>query len=142
MKKIIPLVLLFLLPIFVFAQETKTATTETKGTPAPITSVAEPTAPYDKKMLRLSEVLGSIHYLRALCGAKEGSKWRDVMSNLLVAEKPGPKRKALLIGRFNRGFSAYNRTYGSCTGSALLAAKGYMEEGAKLSAYIAGRYGR
>ena len=26
--------------------------------------------PYDDKLLRLSEILGAVHYLRELCGAK------------------------------------------------------------------------
>ena len=32
--------------------------------------------PYDDKLLRLSEILGAIHYLRELCGAREGQTWR------------------------------------------------------------------
>lgn len=99
-------------------------------------------APYDVKLLRLSEVLGSIHYLRALCGAKEGTKWRDQMSAIIKAEKPKAKRKQRLIARFNRGYQAFNHTYTACTSSALLAAKRYMKEGVLLSSQITSRYGR
>jgi uncharacterized protein (TIGR02301 family) len=35
------------------------------------------TRPYDEKLLRLSEILGAVHYLRELCGANEGQSWRD-----------------------------------------------------------------
>ena len=68
-----------------------------------IGALPEPAAPYDDKLLRLAEVLGSIHYLRSLCEAGEGNKWRETMASLLVAEKPGPKRKNRLIAGFNRG---------------------------------------
>lgn len=102
----------------------------------------EPLAPYDPQLLRLSEVLGSVHYLRALCGANEGNKWRDVMQKLVIAEEPGPIRRARLVSSFNRGYRAFDGTYGSCTPSALLAVERYMKEGALLSSKITARYGR
>jgi len=132
-------VLVFGLTGSVWAQETAP---EAEGASPPVVQGIEPVAPYDDKLLRLSEVLGSIHYLRALCGAKEGSKWRDVMLKLIVTEEPGPKRKARLIARFNRGYRAFDGTYGACTDSALVAARRYVAEGANLSAQITGRYGR
>ena len=105
-------------------------------------TTGEPVAPYDDKLLRLSEILGSVHYLRALCGAKEDNKWRDTMSAILAAEQPGPNRRARLIAHFNRGYRTFNRSYSTCTASALLASERYMKEGAELSKQITQRYGR
>jgi len=102
----------------------------------------EPAAPYDSKMLRLAEVLGSIHYLRNLCEAGEGNKWREIMSSLLVSEKPGPKRRERLVARFNRGYRAFNDTYGVCTASAAAAGERYRKEGSDLAGQITRRYGR
>ena len=119
----------------------QTATSdETK--PAPRANVAEPVAPDDDKLLRLSEILGSIHYLRTLCGANEGNKWRDTMSDILAAEAPGPNRRARLVAHFNRGYRSFNTSYSTCTASALLASERYMAEGAELSKQITQRYGR
>ena len=119
----------------------QTATSnETK--PAPRANVAEPVAPYDDKLLRLAEILGSVHYLRTLCGANEGNKWRTSMSQILATENPGPKRRARLVAHFNRGYRSFSGTYSTCTGSAVLAAERYMEEGASLSRQITQRYGR
>jgi len=110
---------------------------------APIApTVRETAAPYDEKLMRLAEVLGSVHYLRALCKSGEGTKWRDTMAALLEAEKPTPKRKARLIARFNRGYRAFDQTYNTCTRSAILAANRYTKEGAELSVQITTRYGR
>ena len=39
-------------------------------------------APFDGDLQRLAEILGSLHYLRGLCGANEGTKWRDQMQAL------------------------------------------------------------
>ncbi|MEE9314919.1 MAG: TIGR02301 family protein [Rhizobiaceae bacterium] len=139
MLRTLTLLVFILLPLSATAQEAKK---DEKEKPPAVAATVESKAPYDVKMLRLSEVLGSIHYLRALCGAEEESKWRDVMSKLLAAEKPGPNRKARLIARFNRGYHAFDSTYSSCTASALLASERYTEEGALLANQIARRYGR
>lgn len=109
---------------------------------SPPTVNSEPIAPYDDKLLRLSEILGAVHYLRTLCGAKEGNKWRDTMSAILQAEEPGPNRKARLIANFNRGYRTFFGSYSTCTASALLAIERYMQEGASLSKQITNRYGR
>ena len=110
--------------------------------PATEFSGVEPIAPYDDKLLRLAEVLGSVHYLRNLCGANEPEQWRDIMSKLIDAEKPGPQRKARLIARFNRGYRAFDESYTTCTQSAIIASERYMKEGAELAGQITARYGR
>ena len=33
-------------------------------------------APFDGNLQRLAEILGALHYLRNICGANEGLKWR------------------------------------------------------------------
>lgn len=114
----------------------------TNPAPTSRSTTGEPVAPYDDKLLRLSEILGSVHYLRTLCGAKEDNKWRDTMSAILAAEQPGPNRRARLIAHFNRGYRTFSGSYSTCTASALLASERYMEEGATLSKQITQRYGR
>ena len=99
-------------------------------------------APYDEKLMRLSEVLGSIHYLRELCNANEGQVWRTKMAALIDAEQPQPARKQQMIARFNRGYGSFNQTYRTCTQSALLAINRYMKEGVLLASQINSRYGR
>src|SRR5262245_50466375 len=78
------------------------------GAPA---TAAEVTAPFDAGLARLSEILGSLHYLRGLCGANEGAKWRAEMQALLDAEAPSGQRRAQFIAHFNRGYRAYLQTY-------------------------------
>src|SRR5262245_65745282 len=68
---------------------------------APATA-AEVVAPFDAGLARLSEILGSLHYLRGLCGANEGAKWRAEMQALLDAEAPSGQRRAQFIAHFNR----------------------------------------
>ena len=97
---------------------------------------------YDEQMMRLAEILGALHYLRELCGAKEEQLWRDEMKNLLVKEEPTPERRALLIARFNRGFRGFNETYRECTDAAIEANNRYIRQGTRLANEIPSRYGR
>ncbi|MFQ5625480.1 MAG: TIGR02301 family protein [Methyloligellaceae bacterium] len=89
--------------------------------------------PYDDKLLRLSEILGAIHYLRELCGAHEGQVWRDQMKKLIDSEGTTAIRRAKLVKGFNKGYRGYRRTYRSCTEPAKLAVDRFMEEGVALS---------
>src|SRR5689334_18957693 len=43
----------------------------------------QPAAPYDADLQRLAEILGALQYLRTICNAKEGQKWRDQMQALI-----------------------------------------------------------
>jgi uncharacterized protein (TIGR02301 family) len=108
------------------------------------TVVASPAAavdaPFDASLMRLSEVLGSLHFLRNLCGEK-GDRWRGEMEKLLEAEKPEPARRAKFIASFNRGYRSFEGTYANCTASATEAISRYMKEGETLTRDIALRYG-
>ena len=97
---------------------------------------------YDSQMMRLSEILGALHYLRELCGADEGSKWRDQMKNLIAQEEPTDERKAQMIAHFNRGFRGFQETYRECTDAAIKANDRYVSEGVKIAGEIPTRYGR
>src|SRR5205809_5360006 len=43
-------------------------------------------APFDGDLQRLAEILGTLHYLRGICGSNEGAKWRNQMQALIDAE--------------------------------------------------------
>lgn len=97
-------------------------------------------APFEPGLLRLAEVLGSLHFLRNLCG-ETGTQWRGEMEKLLQAENPSPERRARFIASFNRGYRSFEGAYTACTASATEAIKRYMSEGEALSRDIASRYG-
>jgi uncharacterized protein (TIGR02301 family) len=97
-------------------------------------------APFEQPLMRLAEVLGSLHYLRNLCG-EAGNQWRDEMEQLLASENPGAERRARFIASFNRGYRSFDGVYVSCTASATEAISRYMKEGEALTRDIATRYG-
>ncbi len=98
-------------------------------------------APFDGDLQRLAEILGSLQYLRTICGAKEGQKWRNEMQALIDAEAPSGERRQLIIARFNRGYRGFEQTYRTCTPAADLAIRRYLDEGAKIAREITARYG-
>jgi len=97
-------------------------------------------APFDYDLQRLAEILGALHYLRAVCNANEGQKWRDEMQGLIDAEVPDGDRRRKIIASFNRGYRGFQQTYRTCTPAADLAIRRYLEEGSKISREITARY--
>lgn len=114
------------------------------GVPARAQSAAPgqetPAAPYDADLQRLAEILGSLQYLRTVCGANEGQKWRSEMQALIDAEAPSGERRRQIVARFNRGYRGFEQTYRTCTPAADLAIRRYLEEGAKIAREITARY--
>jgi uncharacterized protein (TIGR02301 family) len=101
---------------------------------APVPAAAQAdTKPYDEKLMRLSEILGAVHYLRELCGGNDGQAWRDRMRELMDAEGSSALRRARLSRSFNNGYRSYSRTYNSCTASAQTAINRFLAEGVEIA---------
>ena len=101
-----------------------------------------PPPPYEARLLRLAEILGSVQYLRNLCGSEEENGWRDSMQALLNSETAGEAdRRQQLTAGYNRGFRAFASVYTTCTEAAVVAEERYRHEGATLVAEIVSRYG-
>ncbi len=93
--------------------------------------------PYDDKLMRLAEILGSLHYLRELCGANEGQLWRQQMMDIVESEGTTAVRRARLINSFNDGYRGFRRTYRTCTDSANVAINRFLDEGTKIALALA-----
>ena len=101
---------------------------------------AQETAPFDGDLARLAEIMGALHYLRAVCGANEGQKWRNELQALIDAEAPNGERRRKIVAGFNRGYRGFQQTYRTCTPAADLAIRRYLDEGAKIAREITARY--
>lgn len=98
--------------------------------------------PYEQRLIRLAEILGSVHYLRNLCLAKPEGTWRQSMQALIDRETAGePKRREHMTAAFNRGYRTFASVYTACTESATLAEERYRAEGATLASEIVARFG-
>jgi uncharacterized protein (TIGR02301 family) len=97
-------------------------------------------APFDPSLQRLAEILGALHYLRAVCGAKEGAKWRNEMQALIDAEAPSGERRRKIVASFNRGYQGFQQAYRTCTPAADIAIRRYLDEGARIARDITARY--
>ncbi len=97
-------------------------------------------APFDGDLQRLAEILGTLHYLRGICGTNEGGKWRNEMQALVDAETPTGDRRTRMIASFNRGYNGFQQTYRTCTPAALVAIRRYIDEGSRISKDLTARY--
>jgi uncharacterized protein (TIGR02301 family) len=97
-------------------------------------------APFDPSLHRLAEILGALHYLRGICGANEGQKWRIEMQAIIDAEAPTGDRRARMIANFNRGYRGFQQSYRTCTPAADLVIRRYLEEGSKIAREMTARY--
>ncbi len=107
---------------------------------APARAAEGGTVPFETELRRLSEILGALHYLRGVCGANEGQKWRNEMKALVDAEAPSGNRRAQMVTSFNRGYRVYQQSYRTCTPAAEVAIQRYLEEGSKLAREVTARY--
>lgn len=100
--------------------------------PAPLR--ADPTA---DGLVRLAEILGAAHHLRGICGAGEGSLWRNKMIDLLEVTGAEPAHRQALIAHFNDGYHRAQTKYPGCTAVAAAQATALLDEGRRLAAGLA-----
>ncbi|EIM26117.1 TIGR02301 family protein [Microvirga lotononidis] len=122
-------------------QQTQKPAAQPQQQAEPAPAVEPPPAPYEKELLRLAEIMGSLAMLRPLCSAPDGAEWSRRMQVLLEAEGTTPGRRERLAGAYNKGYQAYALTYRVCTPSAQEASFRFLTEGEHLAHNITGRYG-
>ena len=121
------------------------ALAQTQGTPdeagpdVPEVILPDVIVPYDASLRRLATVLGSLHYLRNLCG-DTGNQWRAQMESLIVADEATGERRERLIAAFNNGYRAFAANHVQCTPVALRASERFTAEGARLTEDILTRF--
>ena len=101
---------------------------------------AQTPAPFDGNLQRLAEIMGTLHYLRPLCGANDGPRWRNEIQALIEAEASSGDRRARMVASFNRGYRVFQQTYRTCTPAADMVIRRYLEEGSKIARDVTARY--
>lgn len=122
----------------------QTAAESPAETPAVEAPAAAPAGvpPYEDRLLRLAEIIGSLQYLRNLCDPAGETEWRRSMEQLLDNETVGePGRRAKLTAGYNRGYRAFAAVHTTCSDAAIAAEARYRREGEALASEIVARYG-
>jgi uncharacterized protein (TIGR02301 family) len=109
--------------------------------PAEAAAPEPPAPPYEKDLLRMAEIIGSVAFLRSLCTLPDAGEWPQRMQQLMDAEGTTPGRKERLAGAYNKGYRAFALTYRVCTPSATEATNRYLKEGEQIARSLSGRYG-
>ena len=107
--------------------------------PAPVGPTPDEPVSYDPELARLATILGSLHYLRNLCG-EAGNQWREEMETIILTDKMEGLRKKKAIAAFNDGYQAFSNSYTLCNLRAVEAIQKFQSEGAVLTAAILTRY--
>lgn len=125
------------------AQQTRSQSAPRLAPPAQAPVPApEPLPPaYEPDMLKLAETIGSLAFLRELCGGPEAPLWRMRMTELIEAEGVTAGRRERLAGAYNRGYRGFALTYRTCTAAAEEATARLSLDGQRLSRSLGGRFG-
>ena len=99
------------------------------------------TPPYQAKIERLAELMGTLTYLRDLCVPGDGAVWRGKMEDLLSAEGSTPARRDRLAGAFNRGFDGYRLSHRKCSPTAETIIDRALAEGSRIAHEVSSRFG-
>lgn len=130
---------IFLLPVLLLSAMTASAFAQTPMQLAPVEAAA---TPYDKQLARLSEILGTVTYLRNLCSERPEPQWRAAMEKLLTVDAGSePARKQQLTAAYNRGYRAFGALHTACTEAARKTDREYRAEGATLIKEMTNRFG-
>ncbi len=133
---LIGLMLLALAPL---AAQAQSGARPQQQAPAPAQEAPPP--PYEPQLLRLSEILGALSWLREICGDKDGEQWRASMRTLMEAEAQTEARRQRLAGAYNRGFRNYETLHRTCTPNAEAIIERFLDEGGKLANEVTNRFG-
>lgn len=126
------------------APDVKTETTK----PKPIVTVEQLEARIDKNMVTMtglveamSNNLGQLHYLRALCFGDDDQKWRVTASEMMQIEAPSDVNyQRQLIRAFNAGYYAQKGRYTSCTSAVAMDVAALSENGRHLATMLGDPY--
>lgn len=89
-------------------------------------------------LVRLAEILGSVHHLREVCGADEGALWRNKMIDMMNVASLDAEARQRMISHFNEAYYRAQSMFPECSGSAAAQSNALFDEGRKLAASLAG----
>lgn len=88
-------------------------------------------------LMRLAEILGSVHHLRDVCGANDGLLWRNKMIDMMNVAKLDPKQRKAMISHFNDAFYDARTRFPQCTSDAANRANALFDEAHRLAERLA-----
>lgn len=89
-------------------------------------------------LVRLAEILGSVHHLREICGADEGAMWRNKMIDMMNVASLDAEARQRMISHFNDAYYQARSTFPECSTPAAAKSNALLEEGRRLAASLAG----
>jgi len=88
-------------------------------------------------LVRLAEILGSVHHLREVCGADEGALWRNKMIDMMNVASLDTEARQRMISHFNDAYYQARSMFPECSRSAAAKSNALFDEGRRLAASLA-----
>lgn len=108
--------------------------------PAPAMVDPLPAAAYEPQLMRLSEIMGALHHLRAVCPGGDTGQWREEMQRLLDIESQSPVRRERMTQMFNRGFTSLEQSHRTCQPTTREIIRRHVNEGHRLVRELQSRF--
>ena len=147
MKRVL-LILVFILAAPAWAQNTPETKPEAKPDIDAKAVTQQLENRIDKNMVTMtglveamSNNLGQLHFLRALCFGNDDQKWRVTASDMMKIEAPNdPSYRRQLIRAFNAGYYEQENRYKTCTAAVALDVAALSENGRHLATMLGDPY--
>lgn len=98
--------------------------------------------PYERPLIELSEAIGSLAFLTALCSPTgEPNAWQRRMESLIESEGQVVSTREKMMGAFNQGFLAFQTAHRDCSPAARAARSLLVKDAARTARDIERRWG-
>ncbi|MCE9649913.1 MAG: TIGR02301 family protein [Parvibaculum sp.] len=87
----------------------------------------------NRGLMRLSEILGSVHHLREVCGANEGALWRNKMIDMMNTAALSAEQRQAMITHFNDAYYQARAAFPDCSAKAAAKANSLFDEAQRLA---------
>lgn len=96
-------------------------------------ALAQPFERRQDGLMRMADILGALHHLRAVCNKGEGNLWRERMFDILRSDGVDNVLQAQLTERFNAGNEKARLEAPQCTVNAIKKSDVLVREGELLA---------
>lgn len=94
----------------------------------------------ERRLVRISEVMGALHYLRGACYRPERTQWRSQFDLLLKQYRPQIALRNQMTDAFHGSYVYHQRNFNGCNGNTAAEASILAEEGERLSRKLANMF--
>ncbi len=94
----------------------------------------------ERRLVKISEVMGALHYLRGACYRPERTQWRSEFDLLLKQYRPSTSLRNRMNDAFHGAYVYHQRNYAGCTQDTAYRASKMADDGERLARKLANMF--